>query len=219
MSATRYSKYEPTLDDLDMADLMKMIQDRLLESGFQRNPWGPRPELSADHARPLRRHRGGSYQQRTRFGRDDRAGDGKRRLDGLAARQRSVKELAQRLEREGYLKPQEGTRARRPQPARRTGADKDPTRPDPGQVKFELTNKAIDFLGYRTLKDVLGGAGKSSIGAHETQFQTTGVEATAESKPYDRVRRYDELEPLRDLQERSAARLRRRQVRPSITAT
>ena len=52
-------------------------------------------------------------------------------------------------------------------------------------MKFELTNKAIDFLGYRTLKDVLGGAGKSSIGAHDTKFQTTGVEAISESKPYE----------------------------------
>ena len=44
MPTTRYSKYEATLDDLDMADLMKMIQDRLLESGFQRNPWDPDPD-------------------------------------------------------------------------------------------------------------------------------------------------------------------------------
>lgn len=50
MPTTRYSKYEATLDDLDMADLMKMIQDRLLESGFRRNPWDPDPNyLSLIH--------------------------------------------------------------------------------------------------------------------------------------------------------------------------
>jgi Ca-activated chloride channel homolog len=55
---------------------------------------------------------------------------------------------------------------------------------DPGRATFELTDKAIDFLGYRTLKDVLGGAGAASLGAHETDATTTGVETTGASRPY-----------------------------------
>jgi Ca-activated chloride channel homolog len=54
----------------------------------------------------------------------------------------------------------------------------------PGRSTFELTDKAIDFLGYRTLKDVLGASGAASVGAHDTERQTTGVETTGESKPY-----------------------------------
>ena len=33
-------------------------------------------------------------------------------------------------------------------------------------VRFELTQKGVDFLGYRTLRDLLGSLGKSSFGRH-----------------------------------------------------
>lgn len=180
MPTTRYSKYEATLDDLDMADLMKMMQDRLLESGFQRNPWDPDP----------------NYQQSMQDLYDaiaealinndlvsesmiEQAMDSENWMDSQLGE--TVKELAQRLEREGYLRPEEGEN----NPEQPGGQGGQGPERDPGQVKFQLTNKSIDFLGYRTLKDVLGGAGKSSIGAHETAFKTTGVETTAESKPYE----------------------------------
>ena len=184
MSATRYSKYEATLDDLDMADLMKMIQDRLLESGFQRNPWDPDPnyqqtmqDLYDAIAEALINNELVSDQM------IEQAMENEDWMDSQLGE--VVKELAQRLEREGYLKPQEGQGQEPGDPNQPGGQGGQGPDRDPGQVKFELTNKAIDFLGYRTLKDVLGGAGKSSIGAHETKFQTTGVEATAESKPYE----------------------------------
>ena len=107
MPATRYSKYEATLDDLDMADLMKMIQDRLLESGFQRNPWDPDPD----------------YQQTMQDLYDaiaealinnelvneqtiEQAMNAENWMDSKLGEM--VKELAQRLEQEGYLKPQGG---------------------------------------------------------------------------------------------------------------
>jgi Ca-activated chloride channel family protein len=53
------------------------------------------------------------------------------------------------------------------------------------QVQFNLTEKGIDFLGYRTLKHLLGSIGKSSFGAHETEHLATGIEAEAVSKPYE----------------------------------
>ena len=53
-----------------------------------------------------------------------------------------------------------------------------------GNVKFELTDKSIDFLGFKTLRDLLAGLGKSSFGHHETRELATGVEVTGSSKPY-----------------------------------
>ena len=182
MPTTRYSKYEATLDDLDMSELMKMLQDRLMESGYQRNPWDPDP----------------NYQQSMQDLYDaiaealinnelvsDEMIEGAMNAENWMDSQlgEAVKELAQRLEREGYLKPSDGDSEER-DPNNPGQGGQGPDR-DPGQAKFELTNKAIDFLGYRTLKDVLGGAGRSSVGAHETKFQTTGVESSAESKPYE----------------------------------
>ena len=180
MATTRYSKYEPTLDDLDMADLMNMIRDRLLESGYNRNPWDPDP----DHEQTMQDLYDAIAEAliNNDLIPDDAIEDAMSSEDWMSSQLGDVvKELAQRLEREGYLRPREGDGQDGPdvRPGEGSGGDGDPT-----QARFELTNKAIDFLGYKTLKEVLGGAGKSSLGAHETAFKTTGVEATGESKPY-----------------------------------
>jgi Ca-activated chloride channel family protein len=183
MPTTRYSKYEATLDDLDMSELMKMIQDRLLESGFSRNPWDPDPDYQQT-MQDLYDAIAEALINNELVSEDivDEAMNADNWLDSKLGEM--VKELAQRLEREGYLRPQGGDPNDPNSPEGQGPGGMGPDQ-DLGQVKFELTNKAIDFLGYRTLKDVLGGAGKSSIGAHETKFQTTGVETTAESKPYE----------------------------------
>jgi len=52
-------------------------------------------------------------------------------------------------------------------------------------VKFEVTEKGLDFLGYKTLRNLLGSLGKSSMGRHDTSHLSTGVEAAAASKPYE----------------------------------
>jgi Ca-activated chloride channel homolog len=52
------------------------------------------------------------------------------------------------------------------------------------QVEFSLTGKGIDFLGYRTLRGLLGAMGKSSFGSHDTPHLATGVEAESASRPY-----------------------------------
>ena len=44
-------------------------------------------------------------------------------------------------------------------------------------MKVELTEKAVDFLGYRALRDLLGSVGKASFGRHDTRDLATGIEA------------------------------------------
>ncbi|MDQ3397559.1 MAG: VWA domain-containing protein [Deinococcota bacterium] len=182
MPTTRYSKYEATLDDLDMSELMKMLQDKLLESGFQRNPWDPDPDYQQT-MQDLYEAIAEALINNDLVSNDiiEQAMNAENWMDSKLGE--IVKELAGRLEREGYLKPASGDTPGDPnEPGSLGGTGPDS---DPGQVKFELTNKAIDFLGYRTLKDVLGGAGKSSVGAHDTKFETTGIETSAGTKPYD----------------------------------
>jgi Ca-activated chloride channel family protein len=53
------------------------------------------------------------------------------------------------------------------------------------QVEFNLTQKGVDFLGYRTLRHLLGAMGRSSFGSHDTPHLATGVEAEAASRPYE----------------------------------
>jgi Ca-activated chloride channel family protein len=55
---------------------------------------------------------------------------------------------------------------------------------EPGQVKFELTNKSLDFLGFKALKDLLGSLGKSHIGRHDTRDLSSGIETSGASKSY-----------------------------------
>ena len=57
--------------------------------------------------------------------------------------------------------------------------------PDQPPVTFEVTDKTLDFLGYRALRDLLGSLGKSSFGRHDTREQATGVETTGAPKPYE----------------------------------
>ena len=71
----------------------------------------------------------------------------------------------------------EAERERASQGGRR-GAREQPTR-------FEVTDKSLDFLGYRALRDLLGSLGKSSFGRHDTRDLATGVEASGAPKPYE----------------------------------
>jgi len=56
---------------------------------------------------------------------------------------------------------------------------------DQSQATFEVTDKTLDFLGYRALRDLLGSLGKSSYGRHDTREQATGIETNSAPKPYE----------------------------------
>ncbi len=176
--AVRYSKYEATLDDLDSAELMRLIQDQLLASGFDQNPWEPDPD-----ARPtlddLYRAIAEALLREGLV--DESLLDAALEADDWRQSElgRLVRDLAQRLERDGFLRPGEGDGVDGPGRPEVGGPQE-----DPGRATIELTDKAVDFLGYRTLKDVLGGAGAASVGSHETNATTTGVETTGASRPY-----------------------------------
>ncbi len=54
-----------------------------------------------------------------------------------------------------------------------------------GQTRFEVTDKSLDFLGYKALKDLLGSLGKSSFGRHDTRDLATGIDASGGSRQYE----------------------------------
>lgn len=177
MPATRFSRYEATLEDLDMADLMRMIQERLLSSGFERDPFAPDP----DAGRTLQDLYEAIAQALLREGLipDDVLGAALEADDWLDSKLgEMVRELARRLEREGYLRA-EGGEAPEGGAAGDGGGEGDPR-----EARFELTDKSIDFLGYRTLREVLGGQGGGTLGQHDTRLRDAGVEAVGESRPW-----------------------------------
>jgi Ca-activated chloride channel family protein len=95
-----------------------------------------------------------------------------------------LNQLIERLVEEGYLNLKE----EQPKPTRqqrRQGGPGEVSEPLPRDVHFEVTEKGLDFLGYKTLRNLLGSLGKSSVGRHDTAHLSTGVEAAAASKLYE----------------------------------
>ena len=106
---------------------------------------------------------------------------GRRRRGGRAVEARGTDPADHRAdEGAGLHHDAAGSRAERQR--RRAGGGGGPDQPP---TTFEVTDKTLDFLGYRALRDLLGSLGKSSYGRHDTREQATGVETTGAPKPYE----------------------------------
>src|ERR1051325_5699438 len=90
-----------------------------------------------------------------------------------------VEQIIQRMEQEGYVTiDQPHDPAKQSSMGGQVGQARE-------QAKFEITDKSLDFLGYKTLRDLLGSFGKSNFGRHDTRDMATGVEASGASKTYE----------------------------------
>jgi Ca-activated chloride channel homolog len=187
---TRYSGH--WLDALNLENLMEHLAEFLLDGGFAGGPsfhpyWGwsgmddnssvgalkdalirallESGELTPEMIRELR-------------------GEGDANVQARIAR--LLDDLVRRLAEEGYLSL-EGGEPRMPGPVQNvTGPGKvDEARDAARTVHFGLTQKGMDFLGYRTLKQLLGALGKADFGAHDTAELATGIAADAASRPYE----------------------------------
>src|SRR6202035_5853836 len=90
----------------------------------------------------------------------------------------------ERLMQEGYLNPGQPPQITQPPEKTPRGGVGGPQDAQ-NQTRFEITDKTIDFLGFRTLKDLLGSLGKSSFGRHDTRELSTGVESDGISRKYE----------------------------------
>jgi Ca-activated chloride channel family protein len=98
--------------------------------------------------------------------------------------ERLIEQLMERLQREGYVTASPDLERERRQRQQRSSSGGG-VGPDAPPVTFEVTDKALDFLGYRALRDLLGSLGKSSFGRHDTRDLATGIEAISAPKPYE----------------------------------
>jgi Ca-activated chloride channel family protein len=90
-----------------------------------------------------------------------------------------IQQVIERMGEQGYITTPPDLEAERQRRGGRVGGPSQPP------VRFEVTDKTLDFLGYRALRDLLGSLGKSSFGRHDTREQATGVETTGAPKPYE----------------------------------
>src|SRR5215831_4138855 len=173
----RYTKYtgEPA-DGVDLQELIKRLSDFFLQSGFESQYYGMSefdPEKSMEALRE-------AIQRALEQG--DLLGDQnlKDLLDGTpeqmdAKMKELIDQLIDRLMEEGYITGQPQITAP-PDKTPRGQVGPGHERDKENQARFEITDKTIDFLGFKTLKDLMGSLGKSSFGRHDTRDLATGVE-------------------------------------------
>ncbi len=176
MKRVRYTKYNGDLaSEMSMDDLLQNLSDYLLDSGFQ-NPLMEFQDLDhtmEDLREALRRalESGEVFDQQMQQKIDDMSADGK--LDEL------IEQLMDRMEQENYINVQQSDDpSRAAQSPGQAGVGE-------GEVRFEVTDKSLDFLGFKTLRDLLGSLGKSNYGRHDTRHFATGIESNGASRPYE----------------------------------
>jgi Ca-activated chloride channel homolog len=177
MKRVRYSKYVPDpAGELSMEDLLGALSDYLLQSGFQNYGWYELPngeqdleELKRMIEHALMNGELADEQMRERLQQMQMEGT----LDEL------IEQLIERMEQEDYISiDQPHDPSRQSSVGGQVGEGQQ-------QAKFEITDKSLDFLGFKTLRDLLGSLGKSSFGRHDTRDLATGIEASGASRLYE----------------------------------
>ena len=196
MRYTTYTKFTPELGDaVNLQALLDQLGNFLLQSGFAGGPedwpwWAEQPEGGDKSLDSLREailealiKSGQLTQEMVKFLRGDTNIDEQRAEELSGQISALLNDIVRRLMDEGYLKAKEPPKV--PAGYSAVTGPGGQARAAADQVQFDLTEKGLDFLGYRTLKNLLGTVGRSSMGSHDTPFLSTGVEVEAASKPYE----------------------------------
>jgi Ca-activated chloride channel homolog len=188
MKFARYSKFNGfDVSSINLGELMDAMADALLDSGYHDDYYWTRRrnqiDTSLDGLRRALLHalleNGLVDEQQIQQMLADNEGKFKGSL-----LEELLNQLIERLVEEGYLSLHQ-----EPQPTderqRQGYGQGEITDPLPRDVRFEVTEKGLDFLGYKTLRNLLGSLGKSAAGRHDTTHLSTGIEAAAASKCYE----------------------------------
>ena len=175
MKRIRYSKYVPDpAGEMSLEDLISGLSDYLLQSGFNDNFWYEMPE-GDQSLEELRRALEQALLNSEMF--DEEMRDRLQQMQMEGRFEELVEKLIERMQQEDYISID------RPH---------DPAGHASGQVgeaqqqaKFEITDKSLDFLGFKALRDLLGSLGKSSFGRHDTRDMATGIESSGASRQYE----------------------------------
>jgi Ca-activated chloride channel family protein len=171
VAVVNYHKYIPELwDDLNLEELVGELGDFLLQSGFG----SEQGEWDEDNLQQLHDAILEALMRRGLLNDEDL----QKLMGDQEALDQFLQKVVERMVREGYLRASEQQPFHDPTDAGSLG-------PPGAPIKFELTEKGVDFLGFKTLKDLLGSLGKSSFGRHDTRDLSTGIESSGPSKPYE----------------------------------
>jgi Ca-activated chloride channel family protein len=178
----KYTKYVPgIIDELDFDQLMSKLSDFFLSSGFG-NPYDPLNEddrtMQALHDAILDALLNGgmlSDEMINQLLSQNAEGKDAETRDAL---EQLIQQIIERLTDQGFI-----SMGDQPASQGRVGPGGDgPVDPN---ARFEITDKALDFLGYRALRDILGAVGRSAAGRHDTRDLATGVDAGGAPREYE----------------------------------
>ena len=177
MRFIRYKKYVPEpASEISMEDLLNALSDHLLQSGFQQQYMDFYDFGNAEQTlEQLRQAIAEALLNSDMV--DERL---REQIESMTAEQleQLIEQLVDRMEQEDYISVDQPH-----DPARQSSVGGQVG--EAQQARFEVTDKSLDFLGYRALRDLLGSLGKSSFGRHDTRDQATGIEASGASKTYE----------------------------------
>jgi uncharacterized protein with von Willebrand factor type A (vWA) domain len=172
MKRVRYTKFTGDLSSsFGLEDLMQALSDFLLDSGFY-DPYSSRfQEFNGDQTMENLRE---AIRQALESGElfEEEAQEKFNQLDA-----QQVEELIDQI----IAKMQEQNFINAEQPEDGQGQQGDGN----GEARFEVTDKGMDFLGYKALRELLGPLGKSNLGRHDTRHEAAGVETNGSSKLYE----------------------------------
>ena len=177
MKRIRYSKYVPDpAGEMSMEDLLSALSDYLLQSGFQNYMYYdlPEGERTLDD---LRRAIEQALLEGNLLDEEMRERLQQMQMDGTL--DELIEQLIERMAQEDYISVDE------PHDPSRQSSVGGQVGEAQQQAKFEITDKSLDFLGYKTLRDLMGTLGKSSFGRHDTRDLATGIETSGASRLYE----------------------------------
>ena len=189
MKFIKYGKYtgEPA-DALDLEELVKRLGDFFLQSGFESQYYGvsefdPERSMEALKEAILRALQEGDLFPEGTLSDDMREMLKNPNVANNEEIQKLLEQIAERLAQEGFINPQQPPQVTPPPQTSARGNVGEPQ--DRTEARFEITDKTIDFLGFKTLQDLLGSLGRSSFGRHDTRDLSTGIESAGASRPYE----------------------------------
>ena len=171
MKRVRYTKFTGDLaSSFGLEDLMQALSDFLLDSGFN-DPMSRFQEFDGDQTMENLRE---AIRQALDSGElfDDEAQE---KYEALAEDQveELIDQIIQKMQEQNFIN------AEMPEQGEGQQGDGD------GEARFEVTDKGMDFLGYKALRELLGPLGKSNLGRHDTRHEAAGVETNGSSKLYE----------------------------------
>jgi Ca-activated chloride channel family protein len=171
MKRVRYTKFTGDLSSsFGLEDLMQALSDFLLDSGFS-DPMSRFQEFNGDQTMENLRE---AIRQALDSGEifDEEAQE---KYEALSEDQieELIDQIIQKMQEQNFINAE--------QPEEGQGQQGDGN----GEARFEVTDKGMDFLGYKALRELLGPLGKSNLGRHDTRHEASGVETNGSSKLYE----------------------------------